>query len=170
MVLCAVACLCAACGHSSHPPASSPTTVANTPTTAPPASDLLVSGVSPGVEQAPFYPPTTVTYVACGPVPGGTFAEFIVPGGTTPAYTRSAMGSATAVIVVPGEAVLVDRTGKTLYQQNLAGITTGTQGALVLSMTNQTYTNGSGQPVEAGAVNVSGSYACAVTNAKYPGL
>jgi hypothetical protein len=160
-----------ACGHSSPAPsAATTTTIVHTPTTAAPRSSLLVTGVSPGVEQAPFYPATTVTYVACGPVPGGNFVDFIVPGGSTPGYTSSALASPTAVIVVPGEAVLIDRTGKTLYEQKLSGITTGTQGALVLSMPNATYTGGSGQPVEAGAVNVSGTFTCATTNTKYPGL
>jgi hypothetical protein len=161
--------LCAACSSTTKH-AGPPTTTTSTP--APPAavSNLIVNGVSPGVEQAPFYPATTVTYVACGPVPGGNFLEFIVPPGTAPGYTQSAMANATAVIVVPGEAVLVDRTGKTLYQQKLAGITTGTQGALVLSLTNATSTSGAGGVVESGAVDVSGTFKCAITNAKYPGL
>ncbi len=165
-----------ACGKSSSktPAVTLPPTT-RAPATTLPQSALTVTGVSPGVEEAMFYPSTPITTVACGKVPkGGTFVEFVVPGATTPAFPRSALASPTAVSITPGKAVLYDTTGKVLYEQDLAGITTvtpgSTGGTLVVSMTNVTYSNGKGQPVEAGAMNVNGSFTCSTMAATYPGL
>src|SRR5580658_7914625 len=111
-------------GCSGHLAAVGPTTtIATTTTTMPATSDLMVDGVRPGVLENPFYAPVTVTQVTCGVAPkGGEFVRIDLPPGTGTTTPGSVMTRATAVIVVPGGAVLVDPTDPThvLYAENMA--------------------------------------------------
>jgi hypothetical protein len=143
-----------------------------TSTTAPPASQLTIVGVRPGVLQAPFYPQITVSQVSCGVDPGrGRFVRVDLPpgGAGTPAHT--VFTKPTAVIVVPGAAVVVDPRylHRVLYDEAMKNITTGTQGVFVLSMVNFYASGGDGLTVEAGAMQLNGGYQCPATDVAYPG-
>jgi hypothetical protein len=161
-------------GCSRSPASVAPTTIAPTTTTSTtiPASSLTVVGVRPGVLQAPFYPQATVGQVSCGVAPnGGRFVRIDVPAGAAGTPAHSVLTNATAVIVVPGGAMLSDPRflTRTLYSETMKSITTSTQGALVLTLQNVAATGGDGSPVEVGNVQVVGDYECPATDAAYPG-
>jgi hypothetical protein len=163
-----------ACGNSSKNPSATTTlpstqAPATSTTAAPTLSALSLAGVGPGVMETPFYPTTGVTTVTCGVAPGGgVFIAFIVPAGGPPTPTNSAMAQKTIVIIVPGNAVLKDRTGKVLYQLAMASITTARSGSLVLSLNSVTYIGGDRRSVVQGAVNITGDYTCPPWNAPFP--
>ena len=158
--------LLAGCSRTASPSraAAATTLPSTTAPTAPPttaaASDLSAIGVSGGVNQPPFYPSATVTAVVCGASPTGRFVRFDLPAGGPGTPARSALGAVTTVTVVPGKAVLRDRAGKVLYEEDLASITTGSRGAFVLSLVSTTFVGGDGKVVSQGAVNVNGDYTC----------
>ena len=170
----ALASITVACSSGSHaaPPAttSPPTAPPTTPTTAAPVSNLTVTGVSPGVEQAPFYPATKVSSVDCGPVPGGVFVAAIIPAGAPGTPAGSAVATPTLLVVVKGEAVIRDGAGKDLYRDTMSSIQTSRSGAFVLSLESVTYIGGNGRTVPQGAMNIDGDYTCPATNIRYPGL
>jgi len=145
-------------------------------TTAPATSDLMVDGVRPGVLQNPFYAPVTISQVTCGLAPkGGEFVRIDLPPGTGTTTPGSVMTRATAVIVVPGGAVLVDPTDPThvLYAENMANITTTATGGplavFVLTLANFASRGANGLSVVVGNVQVNGSYQCPATAVPYPG-
>jgi hypothetical protein len=107
--------------------------------------------------------------VSCGTAPQGRFVEVPIPAGQPGTPPRSALAEPTVVVVIPGRGVLKDRTGKILYDEDMSSITTGHQGGLVLSMTNTTSISGDGRPVETGAVNVEGDFACPAKDVPFPG-
>lgn len=156
-------------GSSGKPPTVVTTIVTRT-TPAPAPTSLMVDGVGPGVNETFFYPTTTVTAVACGAAPGGTFVEVAVPAGGPPTPASSALAEPTTAIVVPGRAVLKDHTGKILYEQDLGSIATSSAGGFVLSMTNVTYIGGDRRTVEAGAVDIAGNFACPAARTPFPGI
>ena len=150
------------------------TTIAAPPTSTTMAatSSLIVDGVRPGVLQAPFYPQITVNQVTCGVDPGrGRFVLIDLPPGIAGTTAKSVLTQPTAVIVVPGAAVLVNLQylHRVLYQEAMTSITTATQGVFVLSMVNFFATGGSGLTVEVGAVQLNGSYQCPAVDVPYPG-
>lgn len=165
------------CGAKATPITGNTTTVpATTTTTAAATSDLMVQGVRPGVLQAPFYAPVTVTHVSCGVAPkGGVFVRVDLPPGTGTTTPGSVMTKATAVIVVPGGAVLVDPTDPShvLYAENMANITTttgsGPNAVFVLTLGNFAGRGGDGLSVVVGNVQVNGNYQCPPTAVAYPG-
>lgn len=152
----------ASCGSSGHSAtrATLPTVTTSTepPTTTTTAvSALTVIGVSPGVNQDPFYPSATVSSVTCGNAPSGRFVRFAVPGGGS---DRQALAATTTVTVTTGKAVLTDHTGKILYEEDRPSITVAARGAFVLSLVSSTFVGGDGKSVNQGAMNISGNYAC----------
>jgi hypothetical protein len=161
------------CGHSKE--ALTTTTTATTTTTSTSvaaASSLVAVGVRPGVLQAPFYPQVTITQVTCGAAPkGGRFVRLDLPAGGAGTPARSVLTKATAVIVVPGAAVLVDPryVTRVLYVEGMKSVTTATQGAFVLTLHNLVATGGDGLAVEVGNVQVNGDYQCPATDVTYPG-
>ena len=159
------------CGHGVAGTALPTTTVPpTTSTTAPVTSKLEVTGVRPGVLQNPFYPMITVTSVTCGAAPAkGRFVRIVLPPGGPGTPARSALTEPTAVIVVPGEARLVDRTSKVLYDERMPSIVTAAQGAFVLTMENVAGTSGSGLSVQVGALQLNGDYTCPDADVAYPG-
>jgi len=169
LVAALVACSSAHSSSSSAPATAAPTTLPSTTTTAPP-SNLTVIGVSPGVEQANFYPSATVTAVRCGTSPQGPFVAFLIPPGGAGTPPGSAMTLTTAVVVVDSKAEVKDHTGKVLYEQDLQGVTLGTTGNLVLSLNSVTYIGGDRRSVAQGAINITGSYACTGPPLAFPGL
>jgi hypothetical protein len=155
--------------HTTTPPAAHATTAPTT--TAAPTSSLSASGFGPGVEEAPFYPTETISSVLCGTKPGGgVFVEMTLPAGGPGTTAGSALTEATTIVVVTGHAEVKDHTGKVIYSDSESTITVASQGALALSMPNVTYIGGDQKPVEAGAVNVSGSYTCPAASTSFPGL
>lgn len=143
-----------------------------TSTTAPALSQLNVVGVRPGVLQAPFYPQITVTQVSCGVDPGrGRFVRIDLPAGGAGTPVHTVFTKPTAVIVVPGAAVVVDPRypHRVLYDEAMINITTGTQGVFVLSMSNFNATGSDGLTVAAGALQLNGDYQCPTTDVAYPG-
>jgi hypothetical protein len=147
-----------------------------TTTTAPATSDLTVDGVRPGVLQSPFYASVTVTQVTCGQAPkGGAFVRIDLPPGTGTTTPGSVMTRATAIIVVPGAAVLVDPTdpSRVLYAENMTNITTttaiGPAAVFVLTLANFTSRGANGLTVVVGNVQVNGTYQCPATSVPYPG-
>ena len=132
-------------------------------TTARAVSRLTVSGVSPGVEQAPFYPQVTVTSVVCGPSgPSGTgrYVAVGVPAGGPGTQAGSALTELTVALVTNGKAVIKDLSGKVLYEEDMPTISVSRRGTLVLSLTNVAAQSGDGRSVPDGAVNISGDYTC----------
>ena len=166
-------------GCSSHgTPVGGNTTIpaTTTTTTAPATSDLMVDGVRPGVLLNPFYAPVTVTQVTCGLAPkGGEFVRIDLPPGTGTTTPGSVMTRATAVIVVPGAAVLVDPTAPAhvLYAENMATITTttaiGPAAVFVLTLSNFASRGDNGLSVVVGNVQVNGTYQCPAAAVPYPG-
>jgi len=151
------------------------TTIAavTTSTTAPSATSLTVDGVSPGVLQPPFYPQVTVTQVSCGAAPkGGVFVRIDLPAGGAGTPAHSVLAAPTAVIVVPGAAILINPhyPNHVLYQEGMASITTGTGiEDIVLTLANFVGTGADGATVAVGNVQVNGSYQCPPTQVPYPG-
>jgi len=161
------------CGHSTAavPPTSTiaPTT---TSTTVPAVSKLTVVGVRPGVNQAPFYPQTTVVTVSCGATSqGGRFVRIDLPAGAAGTPGRSVLTSVTAVFVAPGGAVLVDPRyiTRALYAEAMKSVTTAKEGAFVLTLHNVNATGGDKLSVVAGNVQVYGDYQCPGTDVAFPG-
>jgi hypothetical protein len=146
-----------------------PTTVL--PTTAPPATTALqVSGVGPIPLQPPFYPQVTVTAVSCGDAPGGgRFVRIDLPAGQPGTPAGSVLVDQSSVMVVPGKAVLLDHTGKVVYEEDRASIATARQGAMIVSLTNVTGRGGDGRTVESGAIDISGDYGCPAADQIFPG-
>jgi hypothetical protein len=165
--------LVAACGTSkTTAPPTSTTTAVTTTTTQPATSNLTVDGVRPGVLQAPFYPQITVTQVTCGAAPkGGRFIRINLPPGGAGTPARSVLTKATAVIIVPGAALLIDpRYGtRTLYAEAMPSIATATSGGLVLTLANLVAAGGDGLAVEVGNVQINGDYQCPASDVSYPG-
>ena len=128
----------------------------------------MVSGVSPGVEQAPFYPTTTVTSVVCGPIGSGRYVAVAVPAGGPGTQAGSVLTEPTIAFVVTNQAVVKDLTGKVLYEEDMPTITVGRQGSLVLSLTNVASQSGDGRAVPQGALNISGDYACPAADTILP--
>jgi hypothetical protein len=161
-------------GCSSSKTAAPTTTIATTTTsTIPPVvSNLMVDGVRPGVLQAPFYPPITVTQVVCGVDPkGGRFVRIDLPAGASGTPGRTVLTEPTAVLVTPGEAVLFDPRFSTryLYTEGMANIATSTAGVFVLTLGNYYATGGDGLTVVVGNVQINGDYQCPATDVVYPG-
>jgi hypothetical protein len=159
---------------SSAKTATPATTIATTTTSTTVAalSSLTVVGVRPAVLQAPFYPQITVTQVSCGPSPkGGRFVRVDLPAGGPGTAAKSVLTHPTAVVVVPGAAVLVDPRflTKALYSETMKSITTSTQGAFVLTLGNLLRTGGDGLAVVTGNVQVNGDYECPATDVAFPG-
>lgn len=141
---------------------SGETTLAPT-TTARAVSSLTVSGVSPGVEQAPFYPQVTVTSVVCGPSgPSGSgrYVAVGVPPGGPGTQAGSALTELTVAFVMDGKAVIKDLSGRVLYEEDMPTISVSRHGSLVLSLTNVAGQSGDGRSVPVGAVDISGDYTC----------
>jgi len=162
----------AGCAHGAGQPALPATTVAATTTTtaAPVTSNLEVTGVRAGVLQPPFYPKVMVTSVTCGAAPTkGRFVRLDLPPGAAGTPARSALTEPTAVIVVPGEAMLVDKSNKVLYEEKMPSIATATQGGFVLTMESTTGASADGLSVQSGALQVNGGYICPATDVAYPG-
>lgn len=171
-VVCALA--VAGCGHAAltSPPTPTTTLAPTTTSTTVADSNLTVVGVRPGVLQAPFYPQTTVTRVSCGVAPmGGRFVRLDLAPGAAGTPAGSVLTVPTAVIVVPGGAVLLDPRflSKVLYAESMKSITTATQGAFVLTLQNAAGGGGDGLTVVAGNVQVYGDYVCPDTDVAYPG-
>lgn len=148
------------------------TTATTTTTTVPVVSSLTVTGVRPGVLQAPFFPQAAVTQVSCGLAPGGgRFVRIDVPAGGAGTPAKTVMTVPTAVIVTPGSAALSDPRylARILYSETMKSITTATQGAFVLTLQNMASTGGDGLTVEVGNVQIVGDYQCPDTDAPYPG-
>ena len=147
------------------------TTASTTTTTAPSETQLSVDGVRPGVLQAPFYPPITVTQVSCGPAPkGGQFVRIDLPAGGPGTPSNSVMSHATALIVVPEAAILIDPRypQRVLYSEAMASIST-TMNDFVLTLANNVGTGANGAVVEVGNVQVSGGFQCPAAQVPYPG-
>jgi hypothetical protein len=151
------------------------TTIATTTTTAPATSDLMVDGVRPGVLQPKFYPPITVSQVSCGVAPkGGVFVRIDLPAGPAGTPPGTVLTKPTAVIVVPGGAVLVDPTAGTdvLYAESMATITTtaggGPQAVFVLTLGNFASRGADGLSVVVGNIQINGNYQCPAA-VPYPG-
>ena len=157
-----VAALCslAACGggKGSSSTTSAPTTTTTTaaPTVQYRPTKLSVSGYSPGVLQAPFYPTVEITKVTCAP---GTFTAAIPAGGagTTP---KTALTVPTSLVLRAGHADLKDHAGKVLYSEVDRSIAVSDHGSVVLSMTNAAAADTDGRKVSVGAFVVSGDYLC----------
>ena len=129
----------AGCGHTTT--TLPPKTVASTTTTSttiPVLSSLMIDGVRPRVLQAPFYPQVTVTQVTCGVPKGGRFVRVDLPAGIAGTTAKSVLTKPTAVIIVPGAAVLVDPRfiERVLYSEGMKSIAVSTQGSFVLTMVN----------------------------------
>jgi hypothetical protein len=120
----------------------------------------MVSGVSPGVEQAPFYPQVTVTSVVCGPSGTGRYVAVGVPAGGPGTQAGSALTELTVALVTNGKAVIKDLSGRVLYEEDMPTISVSRHGSLVLSLTNVAAQSGDGRSVPDGAVNISGDYTC----------
>ncbi|HWW54579.1 MAG TPA: hypothetical protein VNY84_12460, partial [Acidimicrobiales bacterium] len=135
-----------------------------------PTSDLSAAGFGPGVEEAPFYPDVSIGSVSCGPSPTGGFVEIQLPPGGAGTTAGSALTEATTVVVVAGRAEVKDHTGKVLYADAEPTITVARHGDLALSMPNATDIGGDQRPVDAGAINVSGSYNCPDLSVAFPGV
>ncbi len=165
--------LLAACSHSVA--TVPPTTVASTTTTSTTVavvSNLTIDGVRPAVLQAPFYPQVKVTQVTCGAAPkGGRFVRIDLPAGAAGTTGKSVLTKPTAVIVVPGAAVLVDPRfiNRALYAEAMKSIAVSTQGSFVLNMVNLAKLGGDGLSVQVGSVRVVGGYQCPATDVAYPG-
>lgn len=176
--VCLVAASVAGCSHvgasSLNTGTVPPTVLTSLAPTAPPttaqSTDLTVAGYSPGVNQPPFYPNTTISSVSCGSGPGGGFVLVNLPAGPSGTPAGSALAEPTVIIIVPGKAELKDHTGKVLYNEVPGQVSTGRQGTLVLSMVSTTYIGGDGRTVEQGAVDVSGNFACPATSVPFPGF
>jgi len=168
LALVAVACSSTA---KTKPPAATtaPTTKATTTTAAPAVSALTVQGVSPGVEQAPFYPQITVSSVTCGPTAGGRYVALTLPAGGPGAPAGSVMTEATVAFIVPGKAVVEDFARKVDYEQDSGNITTARRGTFVLSLTNVTFSSGDNKSVPVGAINIEGDYTCPATDVPLTG-
>jgi hypothetical protein len=161
-----------ACGSSKAAAPATTIATTTTSTTIPAVSNLTVVGVRPAVLQAPFYPQITATQVTCGLAPkGGRFVRVDLPAGGAGTPAKSVLTVPTAVIVVPGGAVLVDPRYLTraLYAENMKSITTATQGAFVLTLGNVVRTGGDGLSVVTGNVQVNGDYECPATDVAFPG-
>jgi hypothetical protein len=163
----------AACKSSTAATAPATTVASTTTTTAVAAvSSLMVDGVRPGVLQAPFFPQVTVAQVTCGAAPkGGRFVRIDVPAGGAGTTAKSVLTKPTAVIVVPGAAVLADPRfiNRALYAEAMKSITIDTHGSFVLTMANLVKQGGDGLAVEVGNVRVIGDYQCPATDVAYPG-
>jgi hypothetical protein len=95
-----------------------------------------------------------------------------LPAGAAGTPAGSVLTKKTAVIVVPGAAVLIDPRylHHVLYVEAMKSIVTATQGAFVLSMTNFEHTGGDGSTVQVGAVQLNGNYQCPGVDVGYPGI
>jgi hypothetical protein len=129
----------------------------------------MVSGVSPGVEQAPFYPPVTVASVVCGPSGSGRYVAVGVPAGGPGVQAGSALTEPTVAFVLNGKAVIKDLAGKVLYEEDMPTISVARHGSLVLSLTNVAPQSSDGRAVPDGAVNISGDYTCPASDTILPG-
>jgi hypothetical protein len=145
-----------------------PVTAAAPTTTAKAVSSLTVSGVSPGVEQAGFYPPVTVTSVVCGPSGTGRYVALALPVGGPGTPAGSVLTEPTIAFVVAGKAVVKDFAGKVLYEEDMPSISVARRGSVVLSLTNITSQSGDGRAVADGAVNISGDYVCPASDTALP--
>ncbi|MGH9125187.1 MAG: hypothetical protein ACRDZ8_10745 [Acidimicrobiales bacterium] len=170
----AALCLAAAClaGCSKSSVGQTTTTVAATTTsTTPSATSLTIDGVTPGVLQAPFYPQVTVTKVTCGAAPkGGMFVRIDLPAGGPGTPAHSVLAAPTAVIVVPGAAILINPQypNRVLYEEAMQSIATGA-GDFVLTLANFVGTGADGATVEVGNVQISGGFQCPSAQIPYPG-
>jgi hypothetical protein len=159
LVCVAALCSLAACGSGKG--TSSATSAPTTTTTAAPTvqyrpTKLSVSGFSPGVNQAPFYPTIEITAVTCS---AGTVTAAIPAGGPgTPA--KSALTVPTSLVFRTGRAELRDRAGKVLYNEVDRTLSANTHGSVVISMTNVATTDTDARRVAVGAFDVSGDYLC----------
>jgi hypothetical protein len=102
---------------------------------------------------------------------GGRFVRIDVPAGIAGTTAKSVLTKPTAVIVVPGAAVLVDSRfiERVLYSEGMKSITVSTQGSFVLTMVNLVKNGGDGLTVQVGNVRVIGDYECPATDVAYPG-
>lgn len=171
--LCLAAACLGACSKATVGQTATTVAASTTSTTAPSATSLVVDGVSPGVLQAPFYPQVTVTQVSCGSAPkGGVFVRIDLPAGGAGTPAHSVLAAPTAVIVVPGAAILIDPRypNHVLYEEGMQSITTGTGSeAFVLTLANFVGTGADGATVEVGNVQVNGGYQCPAAQVPYPG-
>jgi hypothetical protein len=154
--------LLAACNSDNK--AATTTTAAAPVTTLPPivypATNLTVNGFSPGVNQAPFYPAANVSAVTC-PLSGtARTVTFTLPPGAAGTSPRTAMTTATTLVISPGKAELHDSSGRVLYRETSATLKPSDHGAVVLAMTNVASADSSGRRVAAGSLNISGDYLC----------
>ncbi len=160
------------CSHTNTAVTTTTIATTTTSTVVPVVSNLTVTGVRPGVLQAPFFPPATVTQVSCGLAPnGGRFVRIDIPAGAAGTPAKTVMTVPTAVLVTPGSAALSDPRylARILYSETMKSITTATQGAFVLTLQNMAGVGGDGLSVEVGNVQVVGDYECPATDTPYPG-
>ncbi|MDQ1427595.1 MAG: hypothetical protein QOK39_1071, partial [Acidimicrobiaceae bacterium] len=101
----------------------------------------------------------------------GRFVRVDLPAGAAGTPAKSVLTNATAVLVAPGGAVLVDPRYITrpLYAEAMKSVATAKEGAFVLTLHNVNATGGDKLSVVDGNVQVYGDYQCPGTDAAYPG-